>query len=569
MTKNEYPRAIWATSLFFLFAVIYGVSRNHTYFYDGLLFANTAENDLTGQSLTNVFEWNHFLWYPTVQFFYRVLHALHVPLRGYETLQLFNALVGAAGVALTFLILSSLVRRPWALAWSVASGFCAEYWIRSAGAENYLLGTFWVICLAGCMVAYWREPSYRHMAFMVICAVLSAYYHLGNVAVFGATFIAILLRRPPKGVLRQGSAAALLFGLLWLPYAVIHQWFDPGGFHTWWVWSKGLGEGYSPLNQPQGAFHWDILKNLALTGQTAVKSVLWFDSWNAWVITGFVAFILLAVLAICYPAWKLGWKRADSDSSVSNEKSLPYVLLIPLLSVGALYAVWLPGMPNYWCVHTALFCLFAGALSGHLSPGRMFPFQMICLFLVIALLATHNLSAAVLPDKVSRQQFVVDASREIEKITPVESRVIVSGRGGQWSYLKVYLPYFSHRRRMAIDLFASNAIVRNADPIIWIQEVITDTLDKGIPIYVTEDVLREKSSFSDFNLSSQQIESIWKPFRLLPIQDFPGDPPNRLYLMWYDHFSKDVEDRIRTRLIAGGLLDQAIMVDKASTIRTQ
>jgi hypothetical protein len=399
------------------------------------------------------------------------------------------------------------------------------------------------------MVAYWREPSYRHMAFMVICAVLSAYYHLGNVAVFGATFIAILLRRPPKGVLHQGSAAALLFALLWLPYAVVQQWFHPGGFHNWWVWGKGLAEGYSPLSQPAGAFHWDILKNLALTEQTSVKSVIWFDSWNGWVMLRFGAFILLAVLAVCYPRWKLGWKRADREQAANNENSLAFVFLIPLLSVGALYAVWLPGMPNYWCVHTPLFCLFAGALSGRLSPGRMFPFQTICLVLV-------------LPDKVNPQQFVVDASRKIGELTPAESRVIVSGRGGPWYQLKVYIPYFSHRRRMAIDLFASNAIIRDTDPIIWIEQEIADTLDRGIPIYITEDALREKGSFSDFNLSSQQIESIWKPFRLLPIQDFPGDPPNRLYLLWYDHFPKNVEDHIRTRLIASGLLDQAILFDK-------
>jgi hypothetical protein len=233
MRKDQGLKGVFAGSLFFLFAVIYCVSRNHTDYFDGLLFAGMTESDLARQDLNIVFEWNHFLWYPTVQIFYLALHALRVPLQGYETLQLFNALIGAAGVAVTFLILSSLVKRSWALAWSLVSGFCAVYWIRSAGAENYLLGTFWVICLAGSMVAYWREPSYWHMVFMVVCAVLSAYYHLGNVAVSGATLIAILLRRPPKGVFRQGSAAALLFALLWLPYAIVHRWFQPGGFSRW------------------------------------------------------------------------------------------------------------------------------------------------------------------------------------------------------------------------------------------------------------------------------------------------------------------------------------------------
>jgi hypothetical protein len=553
MQKNQYSRGVWAASLFILFAVIYGISRNHNYYYDGLLFAGMTESDPAREQLHAFFEWNHFLWFPTTRIFYLVLHALRMPLRGYETLQLFNALIGAAGVALTFLILSGLVKRSWAVAWSLVSGFSAVYWIRSAGAENYLLGTFWVICLAGCMVAYWREPSYRHMAFMMVCAVLSAYYHLGNAAVLGAAFMAILLRRPPKGVLRQGSAAALLFGLLWLPYAIIHGWFQPGGFSKWWVWSKGLAEGYSPLVQPAGAFHWNILKNLALTGQTSVKSVLWFDSWNGSIILQFAALVLFGAVAICYSGWKRGWKL---------ESGLGFVFLIPLLSVAALYAVWLPGMPNYWCVHTALFCLFAGALSGHLSPGRIFPVQTICLVAVVGLLAAHNLSAAVLPDKVNPRQFIVDAAVKIGEITPAGSKVIISGRGGEWNYLKMYIPYFAHRNRLAMDLYAANAIILNTDPIGWLQRDISEDLDNGIPVYITEDALLEKGTFSDFKLSSERVESLWKPFHLLPVQDFRGDPPNRLYLMWYDHFSKDVEAHIRVTLAAYGLIEQVLMVDR-------
>ena len=553
MQKNQYSRGVWAASLFVLFAVIYGISRNHNYYYDGLLFAGMTESNPAYERVNVFFEWNHFLWYPTTHIFYLVLHALRIPLRGYETLQLFNALIGAAGVALTFLILSSLVKRSWAVAWSIVSGFCAVYWIRAAGAENYLLGTFWVIGLAGCMLAYWREPSYRHMAFMMVCAVLSAYYHLGNAAVLGATFLTMLLRRPLKGFLRQGMAAAALFGILWLPYAIVHMWFRPGGFVKWWVWSKGLAEGYSPLVQPAGAFHWNILKNLALTGQTSVKSVLWFDSWNGWIMLQFGALILLTVVAICYSGWKRGWKL---------ESSLGFVFLIPLLCVAGLYAVWLPGMPNYWCVHTALFCLFAGALSGNLSPGRVFPVQSICLVAVVGLLAAHNLNAAVLPDKITPRQSIVDAASKIGEITPTESKVIISGRGGDWSYLKLYIPYFAHRNRLAIDLFAANAIVADTDAIDWLKQNVMADLDRGIPVYITEDALLEKGTFSDFKLSSDRIESLWKSFHLLPVQDFPGDPPNRLYLMWYDQFPKDVEARIRVRLAARGLFEQVLMVDQ-------
>jgi hypothetical protein len=117
MQESQYSRAIYATSLFLFFAPIYVLSRNQTYSYDGLLFADMTEIDLARLPANIVFEWNHFLWYPTARVFYLALHALHFTVRGYQALQLFNALIGAAGVSLTFLILSELVSRPWPLTW--------------------------------------------------------------------------------------------------------------------------------------------------------------------------------------------------------------------------------------------------------------------------------------------------------------------------------------------------------------------------------------------------------------------------------------------------------------------
>jgi hypothetical protein len=345
--------------LFVSFAAIYGLSSNHSYTHDAVIFATTVETPITLLPETGIFEWNHFLWIPTGRAFYLVLHFFNIAVRGYEALELLNALVGAAGVAMTFLILARFSIRPWGpLAWSIVSGLCAVYWWRSAAAENYLLGAFWAICFCFFLVSYWREPTGEHMACMAICAVLSAFYHLGNIAMMIATIAAVVIRQFYSGFLSQILRLGLLFTILWLPYAYIHQWFEPGGFSTWWLWSKGLADGYAPSQNQSGAFDWLIVKNSGTTLQTFLKSIFWFDSWNFGTISGLAAVTLLGVFATMYGRWK-----GSKHELARNEWRLGFVFLIPLVSVTALYAVWQPWNPIYWAVHTALLCLFVGAIS--------------------------------------------------------------------------------------------------------------------------------------------------------------------------------------------------------------
>lgn len=67
----------------------------------------------------------------------------------------------------------------------------------------------------------------------------------------------------------------------------------------------------------------------------------------------------------------------------------------------------------------------------------------------------------------------------------------------------------------------------------------------------------------DADLSvDDRIESIWKPFSLLPVYDFPGTLPSRLYLFWSNSFPKNIQDTLCLRLKINGLLDQLLMVDK-------
>jgi hypothetical protein len=63
------------------------------------------------------------------------------------------------------------------------------------------------------------------------------------------------------------------------------------------------------------------------------------------------------------------------------------------------------------------------------------------------------------------------------------------------------------------------------------QDVVASHFDQKIPVFILDDALTGKDGFTDFGLSGEQIESVWRPFKLQPVFDFPGDPQNKLYLV--------------------------------------
>jgi len=96
--QGHRQRMLLAAALFVCFAFIYSVSRNRSYTYDGVVFAHTIENPITMLPRNIALEWNHFLWYPTARAFYLALNSFHVPMRGYEALELMRIRADVATV---------------------------------------------------------------------------------------------------------------------------------------------------------------------------------------------------------------------------------------------------------------------------------------------------------------------------------------------------------------------------------------------------------------------------------------------------------------------------------------
>jgi hypothetical protein len=545
-------RWLWAAGVFVFFLAVFSLSHDHIYYFDGLLQAGMINKPLFINPPEVRYEWNHFLWYPAGRFFYVVTHALGSSWDGYQTLQAFNTLIGAAGASVFFLILSRMAPLPWTALWTCAACLGQVYWYRSGGAENHLLGGVWCLVQTCFLFAYWEEPGLKPLVGMAAAGLLAAYFHLGNFASWAVPGLAVLARGPRKAKLFHLILLLIIIAAGWFPYVSVHHWLEPGGFSKWWDWSTSLAHGYMP-GKTSGV-NWGILRNLTVVPKTFLQSVLFYENWSATAAGWGILLLAASSSVVLFSFFPRRSRAAARDMR-------PLIFLIPFFVFFGFYAFWMPWNYMYWVIQWPSLCLVLGGVSAVRSPDRIPAASWVVLILMVLLIAEHNLTQVILPHKTNSNLFLVEMSRDIGRLTPPGSPVVISGRSE--TLLKPYIPYFAERNRLAIDLFALNAVKQNMDPIKWMNDTILDYFRAGVPVYITEDALRSKETFGIYGISPERVESVWKDYALIPIRDFPGPRPNRLYLMWTPALSKDLEDVMLIRLKRSGLVDQAAMIASA------
>lgn len=537
-------RWFWAAGLFLGFCALFGFSHDRIYYFDGLLQGGIIKNPLQVYSIQVALEWNHFLWYPFGRLFFVLTHWAGYGGGGYETLQCLNTLVGAAGAALLFMTMSRFATKGWSALWTVAACLGEVYWYRSAGAENHLTGAVWCLVQAAFMASYWRRPGWAPMFGMAVSGLLAAYFHLGNFAAWGVAGVAVLWRAPKDIRLTHFTALVLLVVVGWIPYALVHGWLDPGGFVRWWSWATSLAHGFSPGSGHKGV-DWNVLNKGLVMLKTLVKCILFYETWG-WG----TALRLAAVAAGCAVAAFYRTPRPRWD-----HPSLPF--LIPFGMFLGLYTFWMPGNYMYWVVQWPVLCLFLATVSP--SPRPAVSWAGLCV--VVLVLGYNNLTTVILPHKTNPDAYLVEMCRDFGRLTPPQSPIVISGRGEP--QLKPYIPYFSLRDRLAVELFALNAVDKNMDAVQWMRGALVQYIQAGVPVYITGDALRCAGDFADFGLSREAVESVWGGLAPLPIKEYEGKRPNSLSLLWGPSIPDQIQDVIYLRLKTAGLRDQAEMLLKA------
>lgn len=517
------PRSVSDPLLVFLgFLLVYSATFDRSYFYDSVLYAGIIRSPLGVQPLTVVFEWNHPLWYPVTRSFYLLLRALGFGGLSYEALQWFNAAAGGLGLAVFFSLLRRALPAWQALFWTLLTGLGAVYWGRATGAEPYLAGTLFIILFCAELYDHFLKGSAASFARLCLFAGLASGFHIANNLLWVAAAAALLYRR--SAALKLIPVLAGIFLAFSLPYAAIHGFFTKGGLARWWLWGSGLVNGVSPEGNPLGQFETSLTGHLLLPLKNLAGSFVRYEAWPP-ALSGLAA--ALAAAALLFAAFRLlrGGARDPGRelSALAAAFGLPFALFM------ALYSFWQPENTIYWSTNAALGAGLLAAALGRAGSGDA-KLLRLAAFSLAALAGVNNFFALILPNyRGLRARPGVKFCEAIAYFTHPDSPVIISG-----GMMKVYLPYFANRERISLHLAAINAYADKKDPVVFLRGVLEEYRRRAVPIYMTDDVLREKGSYAAWHVSEAQIDSLLKPYLLMKVFRYDGEDgsANTLYLLW-------------------------------------
>lgn len=426
--------ALRAGILFFASATLYLSLLSKSYVFEGLARAMPIELD----RFRNLFNGNYLLYGLLGWCFHRLLALVHEPM-AVTSLQILDALVGAAGVALFFRLLRKLdFEAGQAALGACVLGATLGYLRWSTDAEDYIVSTF-LLLLNFYVLVDWDRAK-RRPALLGALQALAVTGHIVNVA-FAPVALWMIAERDPKRrrrALLEYAAAALVCVLA--AYAVALFIVQPGnaGDALRWFWGSAnraagvsFGGGYSPGK----LWLWlrstvNVVTSLSPAfeqppGWSFAPALLW-GSW------ALIVLLLASLLA--------GWRRLSS-----SERRVAAGCAIWIACYAAVFASWQPDTLVYRTTDLPPICLLLALAARRLGAAG--------LGLSAALAATlfaGNLGAEILPRSyaannpdLARMDFVREHTSDNDWIT---------GGGGKD---ELYLPFFARRKPLVIDRFRS------------------------------------------------------------------------------------------------------------------
>lgn len=538
--------------LFAAFLLLYGVTSDHSYFYDSVLYAAVIKSPLGIHKLSNIFEWNHFLWYPVTRAFYLLLRLLGFGGHTYEAIQWFNAAAGALGLSVFYSTLAAGFSRRQALFWTLLTGFGAVYWSRATGAEPYLAGTLFILVFCAALYRYFREFSVPVFALACVSAGLAASFHIANNILWAAAAAALLYHR--REILRQAGVLAGVLLVFALPYAWIHGFFVRGGFARWLQWGSGLVNGVSPESNPLGQFDLNLASHFLLPVKNLLLS-FFHAGWPGGAVLAAAA-VFLTALAVFFAC--TGGRRAPVFTSESAPLAAAFGL--PLALFLLLYSVWQPVNTIYWATHGALSCGFLAALLHGRARGRLPRFLPAAGFVFAGLLAVNNFWRLILPNyHGARVKPDIEFCDAVAYFTYPYSPVLISSGA-----MKVYLPYFAGRDRISIELVIINAYADKKDPVAQLRGILASYYEHAIPVYMTEDVLADRELYASWGVTAGQLDSLLEPYRLMKVFNYEreGAPGRALYLLWPRRLGAGAREAIFANMNKAGMFKHVAAIKR-------
>jgi hypothetical protein len=427
MDRPAAPRILLTTLVLLGVPLLYFIYLPVSYSFDGTVFSHMLRNALLKNDWLGAVQIHHLLYFPLNYLAYRILEALiHYRVLEFFHLQLFSMFFGVATLILVERMLKKLgLDLLLRLAGVAMVAFSCAFWLFAVDAEVHIPGLFFTT--AGMVLLLFRQEKILPLAGAAFCFALAAGFHLTNGLIVVTVFSYLLAKRASWRHFAAFfsdyfSSLALLYGT----YAVIaHQpvlsmltniFFGPNAY-----------SGYR-----SSSFHAPTLQTVA-SSFGSLKRALAADA-GAWAWMVCAAFLALLVLAMRPGALKSGTEFRKAMlfwslpffvfftfwDTANIEFKIP--VLLPLL------LVTVTGLARF---RKAL----AGVIGVSLSAG---------LLLV-------NLLFGIRPqaDLANNANYQVAAT--IQKATPGNAQVLITGNFLGFGYGKIYIPYFARREVIILD----------------------------------------------------------------------------------------------------------------------
>lgn len=527
-------RAAWILGGLFTLSLF--VFSEKIYQFDGIMFASMIESmaqQWTERSLgmlevfrrfsRDLFQYTtHYLYPSTALLVYRFFSSIDLAERAYPSLQVLSRLCGGA---LIFFLFRWLARRHGtfpALLGCGALGFSNNFFLRGSEGQVYMVSAMWTgfSLLAACSYAeiaggtrkgspLSAAESRRATRCWIAAAAantVACFYHLSNGLSALAISLWLVATRPAPRWRRDFFLYWLILGgALFLAIGMPRRLYHWPSFKKW-LFQDSLGSakadeykgGYlvlPGLNQFRGAGRafWQCwYANTSAARRTAG----WYTPSDAQPLAWVSAAILFSLTI-----WLLrrAWPLAPPDRAVIGLCGAVFLFYM------LFYAGFTPGIYHFkiWAqmaMIPALVRIWHRGLGRPMESGSDLPpakgrWVRPILAAAVGLLVLHNGVYSFW--HFSRPQSNPEYHRALTagKLTPANGLFILSGVN--WTWGKVYLPYFAQRNRLALDLYLYGGM-KKEELLRQMGAALQQWVGEGRPLYLLSEMF-EPDTFQVFS----------------------------------------------------------------------
>ncbi len=428
-------KIVWSNSflrLLFLFvfigiSLVYFIFLPVNYSFDGTVFSHFLRYALVRHDWLAVTQIHHLLYFPVNYLLYRVLEAVfHYRVLEFFHLQLFSMFFGVFTLVLVERMLKKINLSSVLRFVGVASvAFSYSFWLFALDAEVHMAGVFFTV--AGLYLLIFRRTGTGTLVWAALCFVLAAGFHLTNILIAATVFFYLLEKRLPWRRYAQFFLAYLSFQLLLYGVytAISHKPIHRILYNIFF--GSDIYSGY------RNTYFKPLTLSTVISSLAALKRALLVNT-GTWSVILAAGFLFLLAMAC---------KRSAAEINETFKRTMLF-WFIPFF---LFFTFWDSGNIEFKIHAIVPLLLIAFTSIGRLKPVVANIFGS---FLAGGLLIT-NLFFGIMPLADLSKNTNYQVALAIQKVTPVQAQILLTGNFLGYGYGKIYLPYFAMRKVLILD----------------------------------------------------------------------------------------------------------------------